>query len=159
MDLQGFKEQVQQEKGKTKEIFKKLKKMRPKLLDQAFAEAHEEVFSEIDCLSCANCCKTAGPRLLEKDIDRIAKHLRMKPSDFMDRYVKIDEDQDLIFNALPCPFLGSDNYCSIYEVRPKACRDYPHTNRNRMHQILKLTEKNANLCPAVFEISRRLKAY
>lgn len=159
MDLEGFKEQAQQEKGKTKEIFKKLKKMRPKLLDQAFAEAHEEVFSEIDCLSCANCCKTAGPRLLEKDIDRIAKHLRMKPSDFMDRYVKIDEDQDLIFNALPCPFLGSDNYCSIYEVRPKACRDYPHTNRNRMHQILKLTEKNANLCPAVFEISRRLKAY
>lgn len=159
MDLESFKEEVQQEKGKTKEIFKKLKKMRPKLLDQAFAEAHEEVFSEIDCLSCANCCKTAGPRLLEKDIDRIAKHLRMKPSDFMDRYVKIDEDQDLIFNALPCPFLGSDNYCSIYEVRPKACRDYPHTNRNRMHQILKLTEKNANLCPAVFEISRRLKAY
>ncbi len=157
MDLEEFKAKAKQEKAETGKIFKTLKKMRPKQLDQAFADKHEEVFSEIDCLSCANCCKTAGPRLLEKDIDRIAKHLRLKPADFMDRYVKLDEDQDWVFQSLPCPFLGADNYCSIYEVRPKACKDYPHTDRNRMHQILKLTEKNANLCPAVFEISRRIE--
>lgn len=157
MDLEAFNQRAKQEKSETKKIFANLKKMRPKVLNQAFADTHDQVFSEIDCLSCANCCKTAGPRLIQKDIDRIAKHLRMKSSDFMDQYVKVDEDQDWVFNALPCPFLGSDNYCSIYEVRPKACREYPHTDRNRMHQILKLTEKNANLCPAVFEISRRIK--
>lgn len=155
-DLEAFRLQAKEEQKETKQIFNKLKKTKAKVLDKAFANAHEEVFSEFDCLSCANCCKTAGPRLLQQDIDRIAKHLRMKSGPFMDQYVKLDEDGDWVMKTLPCPFLGSDNYCSIYEVRPKACREYPHTDRNRMHQILKLTEKNANLCPAVFQISRKL---
>lgn len=157
IDLDNFRKKAQEEKARTKQIFKKIKKMRPKALDQSFHEQHDEVFAELDCLSCANCCKTAGPRLLQKDIDRLAKHLSLKSGDFMDRYVKVDEDGDWVFNQLPCPFLGSDNYCSVYEARPKACKDYPHTDRNRMHQILKLTEKNASLCPAVFEMSRRIE--
>ena len=156
MDLEHFNRKAKEEKAQTAKLFKQFKKMRPKHLDQEFHRCHDEVFAEIDCLSCGNCCKTAGPRLIQKDIDRLAKHLRMKNGDFMDRYVKVDEDGDWIFNSLPCPFLGSDNYCSVYESRPKACRDYPHTDRNKMHQILRLTEKNANLCPAVFEISRRI---
>ncbi len=155
-DLQAFKAKAKLERKETKRIFKELSKRKAKFLDREFADAHEEVFAEFDCLSCANCCKTAGPRLLQADIDRMAKHLKLKAGDFMDRFVKVDEDGDWVMNQLPCPFLGDDNYCSIYEVRPKACRDYPHTNRNRMHQILKLTERNANLCPAVFEISRKL---
>tara|TARA_B100001115_G_C15792362_1_gene390838 strand:- start:412 stop:903 length:492 start_codon:yes stop_codon:yes gene_type:complete len=157
-DLEAFKAKAKQEKKETRKIFLDLKKRKAKILDQEFAVAHDEVFANFDCLNCANCCKTAGPRLLQNDIDRMAKHLRLKPGDFMDQYVKVDEDGDWVMNQLPCPFLGADNYCSIYEVRPKACREYPHTDRNRMHQILNLTEKNASLCPAVFEISRKLKA-
>lgn len=157
MDLQAFKAKAKLEKKETQRIFKSLKKRKPKVLDQQFHQAHEEVFSRIDCLSCANCCKTAGPRLLQSDIDRLAKHLRMKAGDFMDRYVRVDEDGDWVMKSLPCPFLGEDNYCSVYEARPKACKDYPHTDRNRIHQILSLTEKNASYCPAVFEMSRILK--
>ncbi len=158
IDLQAFKAKVKQEKKQTRKIFADLKKRKAKQLDQDFSAAHEEVFSYIDCLSCANCCKTAGPRLLQDDIDRLAKNLRLKVGDFMEKYVRTDEDGDWVMKSLPCPFLGDDNYCRVYEARPKACRDYPHTDRNRMHQILALTEKNASYCPAVFEMSRKLAA-
>jgi Fe-S-cluster containining protein len=67
-----------------------------------------------------------------------------------------DEDGDYVFKSSPCPFLASDNACSIYEFRPKACREYPHTNRPQMKQILDLTFKNATVCPAVKEILKRI---
>lgn len=65
----------------------------------------------------------------KKDIERIAKHLRMKPADFEAKFLRTDEDNDKVLQSLPCFFLNEDNTCSIYEVRPKACREYPHTNR------------------------------
>ncbi len=156
IDIEAFKAKAKEERKLTKKIFKELKGRKSKLLDHQFANAHEKVFARVDCLSCANCCKTAGPRLIQSDIDRLARNLRMKVGDFMDQYVRVDEDGDWVMKSLPCPFLGEDNYCRVYEARPKACRDYPHTNRNRMHQILDLTEKNASFCPAVFEMSREL---
>ena len=140
-----------------KKYFQKLKKRPPKKLDEEVAALHDEVFEEVDCLVCANCCKTTSPLFLEKDIDRIARHLRMKPADFVEQYLHIDEDNDYVLNVAPCPFLGADNYCSIYEARPKACREYPHTNRKRFHQILNLTLKNTEICPAAFLVVERLK--
>ncbi|MBT6808887.1 MAG: YkgJ family cysteine cluster protein, partial [Flavobacteriales bacterium] len=59
--------------------------------------------------------------------------------------------------SVPCTFLGMDNYCSIYEVRPKACREFPHTDRIKQHQLLGITEKNVEVCPAVFNIIEKLK--
>ncbi|MFT6686082.1 MAG: Fe-S-cluster containining protein [Bacteroidia bacterium] len=118
---------------------------------------HEEVFACTDCLKCANCCKTTGPLFTQKDIERIAKHLKLKPGQFVEKYLRIDEDKDYVLQQVPCPFLAEDNYCGIYEVRPKACREYPHTDRNKMHQILNLTAKNVEICPAVYEIVERLK--
>lgn len=152
----AFAEKAQRESAQTKAIFRKLKKQKPKILDRAFAEAHEAVFCEIDCLQCAHCCKTTGPLVQEADIDRLAKKLKMKAKTFIDTYLRLDEEGDWVMQSLPCPFLGPDNHCQVYEVRPKACREYPHTDRGRMHQILKLTERNASACPAVFAISRRL---
>ncbi len=73
----------------------------------------------------------------------------MKDAAFVDEYVRVDEDGDQVFKSMPCPFLGADNYCSVYEHRPKACREYPHTDRVKQHQLLKLHLKNAEICPAV----------
>ena len=115
-------------------------------------EAHEEVFNEVDCLKCANCCKTTGPLWTSKDIDRVSKSFRMKAVDFESRYLKMDEDGDMVLQKTPCAFLGSDNFCSIYDIRPKACREYPHTNRRKQIQILNLTHTNAGICPAVVRI-------
>jgi len=87
----------------------------------------------------------------------MAKHLRIKPGYFIETYLRIDEDKDYVLKQAPCPFSGSDNYCSVYEARPNACREYPHTDRKRMEQILDLTYRNTLVCPAVLEITERLK--
>lgn len=137
--------------------FKKLKKKTPKDLDRKVLALHEETFENVDCLSCANCCKTTGPLFTNKDIDRISRHFKMKPSDFTEQFLRIDEDNDFVLQQTPCHFLGSDNYCSIYEVRPKACREYPHTDRRKIQQIGNLTVRNTLICPAAFKIVEKMK--
>ena len=140
-----------------KTFFKKLKKNQLKELDNTIQEIHEEVFEEINCLDCANCCKTLGPRITIKDIEKLSSYLKMKQSDFVDKYLRIDEDKDFVFKNMPCPFLMPDNYCSVYPERPKACREYPHTDRKKFYQIYSLTIKNSTTCPAVYEILEELK--
>ncbi|HPD65181.1 MAG TPA: YkgJ family cysteine cluster protein [Bacteroidia bacterium] len=139
-----------------KSWIKKLKRADKHELDRHFHLLHQEEFKEIDCLQCANCCQTTGPRLLNADINRISRYLRMKPSDFTENYLRIDEDGDYVFQSMPCPFLEEDNYCRIYEHRPVACREYPHTDRDRMYQILDLTARNALICPAVAIILEKM---
>ena len=141
---------------RNKQLIKKLKKKKPRALDDQFSTLHEEVFATTDCLTCANCCKTTSPIFLPTDISRMAKHLSMRPADFHEQYLKEDEEGDFVLNQAPCPFLLEDNTCEVYHVRPRACREYPHTNRKRMHQILDLTLKNASICPAVDEILGKL---
>jgi uncharacterized protein len=113
---------------------------------------HDFYMKRIDCLECARCCRELGPRLDAKDVERMAKALRLKPSVVESQYLSVDEDGDLVFQSMPCPFLMSDNYCSIYESRPKACREYPHTDRKRFYQIFNLSVKNAETCPVVYEV-------
>lgn len=143
-----------------KEIYdkwiKKAKKANNRTLDEQFHQLHEEAFRKIDCLTCANCCKTTSPIFRDVDIKRLSKRLRMTESKLIDTYLKMDEEQDYVLKSSPCPFLGADNYCSVYEDRPLACREYPHTNRKNMYQILPLTRKNMEVCPAVSFIMKEI---
>ena len=113
---------------------------------------HDEISDRTNCLECANCCRSLGPRITDKDVEKMGKALRMKPVDVVSRYLRVDEDGDMVFRSMPCPFLGDDNYCAIYESRPKACREYPHTDRKKFFQIYKLSVKNASTCPIVYEV-------
>ncbi len=157
MDLAHFKEVSHKKAAENKKFLQGLIKKDPRKVDDAFHTQHEEVFEEIDCLTCANCCKTTSPIFYQTDIERASKALRLRPADFIEKYLKVDEDKDFVVKTAPCPFLGDDNYCSIYEARPKACREYPHTNRKKMVQIMDLTYKNTLVCPAVLEMVERLK--
>ncbi|HMN91016.1 MAG TPA: YkgJ family cysteine cluster protein [Saprospiraceae bacterium] len=140
-----------------RKYFQKLAQKKPKALNETVRRIHEEVFETIDCLHCANCCKTTSPIFRDKDIERIAHHLGMRPAIFVATYLHIDEEGDYVHNGAPCPFLGADNYCSIYEARPKACREYPHTDRKQIYQIATLTLKNTEICPAALEVVHRLR--
>jgi uncharacterized protein len=133
-------------------LFKKLKRLNVNTVDKLFHEAHDKAFEEINCLECANCCKSISPMITNRDIDRMAKAIGVKPSVFVDRYLKIDGDNDYVFTQAPCPFLLNDNHCMIYADRPKACREYPHTDRKRVQQIASITIKNIAVCPAVFKV-------
>lgn len=143
--------------NENKKFFAKLRKKPPKKLDYLMQELHEEEFSRTDCLECANCCKTTGPLFTDKDVTRIAKHFKMKEQAFITQFLRIDEDNDYVLQSVPCTFLGADNYCSIYEVRPKACREFPHTNRKKFQQISNLTLKNVAICPAAYTIVEEMK--
>lgn len=143
--------------NENKKFFAKLRSKPPKKLDYIMQELHEEEFERTDCLSCANCCKTTGPLFTDKDIQRISKHFRMKEFDFIKTYLRIDEEKDYVLQETPCTFLGVDNYCSIYDVRPKACREFPHTDRKKFQQISKLTMENVKMCPAAFNIVEEMK--
>lgn len=150
---------VKAEKLKTenKKFLDKVKKLAPKDLDIVTHELHEQAFNKIDCLQCANCCYTTGPLLLNKDIDRLAKTFKTKPSIFAEQYLKIDEDNDYVFKQIPCVFLGNDKYCTVYSDRPNACREFPHTQQRNILQKLKITYLNTTICPAVALIVDGLK--
>lgn len=135
-----------------RKIFNALKQMANHDVDALFHGAHEHVFSYTDCLACANCCKTTPALITSEDINRIAPSLGLTVKSFRAHYVRTDDDGDEVIKTTPCPFLQSDNACAIYEVRPRACREYPHTDRKKMKQILALTWENRSVCPAVLDM-------
>ncbi len=117
---------------------------------------HEEAFEKVDCLSCANCCKNYSPRFKTPDVKRISKHLRMRESEFIDQYLKVDDEGDFVVKSSPCPFLGDDNYCSIYEERPSDCRRFPYTDEDVFIKRKELTLKNASFCPITYFVLEKL---
>lgn len=156
--LEEFPKLAREAKKENQKYFQKLKKRTPKRLDYLVQEIHEEEFERTDCLTCGNCCKTTSPIFTEKDIQRVAKHLRMKEVRFVEQYLERDEDDFMVLKSAPCTFLDeSDNSCFIYDVRPKACAEYPHTNRKKFVQLGDLTVKNTEICPATYAILEELK--
>jgi uncharacterized protein len=157
MNLEEFNKKAQSQKKENERFFKTLKQKPPKNLDTLFHKAHDEVFNKTNCLNCANCCKTTSPIFYQRDIERAAKAVDLKPGEFIQKYLFMDEEGDFVLQHAPCAFLGTDNYCSIYEARPAACREYPHTNRKKMQQILDITYRNTLVCPAVLEIVEKIR--
>ncbi|EMB53100.1 hypothetical protein SMU3_06664 [Streptococcus mutans 11A1] len=157
IDIGKYHQLALQKQKEHRKFLATLKKKAPKNLDKIVQEVHTEVFREIDCTKCANCCKILGPLFTEADISRIGKHFRMRLPVFEDIYLRVDEDNDKVFKSMPCPFLGEDNLCSIYDIRPKACREFPHTDRKKIYQINHLTIQNTLICPAVYLFVEKLQ--
>jgi len=139
-----------------KQYLKRVKKKKPKTIDTEAEKVHNQVFKELDCLDCANCCTSIPPLVVKSDVKRISKFLRISEKQFIESYVKQDADGDDVLNQSPCHFLQTDNSCSIYEVRPKACRAYPHTNHFEFSRYYHIHAQNTMYCPAVFHIIERL---
>jgi Fe-S-cluster containining protein len=133
-----------------------LKKGNRNQMLKALPELHEEAFSRIDCLECANCCRNYSPRFKQPDIRRIAKKLGMREGDLVAAYLRLDEDGDYVVKSSPCPFLEADNTCRIYDDRPGDCRRYPYTDEDVLLKRVNLTLKNATVCPAVFHVLEAL---
>lgn len=123
---------------------------------KALPDLHEDAFSKVDCLQCANCCKNHSPRFKQPDIRRIAKGLRIKEGELVERYLRLDEENDYVVKSSPCPFLASDNTCDIYEDRPSDCARYPYTDEDVLLKRVNLTLKNATVCPATFVVLEEL---
>lgn len=157
MQYQSDLDQAKTEFKSNKKWIEHIRKLQGRTVDDMFHEAHYEVFEEVDCLKCANCCKTTSPIFRDIDIQRLSKRLKIAPTQFISSYLHMDNEGDYVLNSSPCFFLQEDNKCAVYEDRPLACKEYPHTNRKKMQQILKLTLKNTEICPAVARIFSKIK--
>ena len=121
-------------------------------------QLHEAAFERVDCLSCANCCKNYSPRFKTPDIKRISKYLGMKEGVFIETYLNLDSEGDYVVRSTPCPFLGADNYCSIYDQRPSDCQRFPYTDEDVLIKRPQITLKNSTFCPAVYFVLEKLMA-
>lgn len=119
-------------------------------------DLHEKAFEKVDCLKCGNCCKGYSPRFKTPDIKRISKLLRMKEGAFIETYLIADNEGDYVANKAPCPFLGENNYCSIYKDRPSDCVRFPYTDEDVIFKRPQLTLKNVTFCPIVFYVMEGL---
>jgi len=119
---------------------------------------HEAAFEKINCLDCARCCKNYSPRFKMPDIKRISKYLRMKETAFIDTYLSMDQEGDYVANTKPCPFLGADHACSIYEHRPTDCQRFPYTDEDVFFKRSSITMKNVEFCPIVHDVMNGLLA-
>ncbi|MEO8403455.1 MAG: YkgJ family cysteine cluster protein [Chitinophagaceae bacterium] len=143
--------------GERQKIYKQyLQKAEKNRVLKQLPDLHEEAFEKIDCLKCANCCKNYSPRFKTPDVKRISKYLKLRESEFIEKYLKVDDEGDYVVNSLPCPFLGSDNYCSIYDQRPSDCHRFPYTDEDVFIKRQVLTLKNTSFCPITYFVIEKL---
>jgi hypothetical protein len=142
------------ERGKIYKTY--LNKVNQKKAIPRLPQLHDLAFEKVDCLSCGNCCKGYSPRFKTPDIKRISKFVGLREGSFIDKYLKIDSDGDYVLQQTPCPFLGSDNYCSIYAERPSDCRRFPYTDEDVFVKRTAITLKNVSFCPAAYFVIEKL---
>lgn len=155
INFHQFNADVRKRRVENLKFFAKIKKKRPKDLDDNINELDEKVFEKTDCLNCGNCCRTTPTLMIRRDIKRISKYLGMKEGVFAEEYLRLDEDDDTILSQTPCAFLNEDNSCQIYDVRPKSCEGFPYTDEHSVN--LNTMEKNIGVCPAVYDMAEKLK--
>ncbi|HTO15135.1 MAG TPA: YkgJ family cysteine cluster protein [Edaphocola sp.] len=153
MIYKGFEKEAEEHKSQYRRFLKKANKN--KVL-AVLPQLHEEAFKKIDCLQCANCCRNYSPRFKMPDIKRISKHLNVKESVFINTYLNQDEDGDYVVKSSPCPFLGDDNKCTVYDIRPRDCARFPYTDEDVLLKQPNLTIKNTTVCPAMHYVMEKL---
>lgn len=148
----------QKKSGERSKLYKQyLQRANKNVVLKQLPALHEEAFEQVDCLSCANCCKNYSPRFKTPDVKRIAKYMGMRESVFIDTYLKVDEEGDFVVKSSPCPFLDlSDNTCTIYDERPSDCRRFPYTDEDIIIKRQNLTLKNASFCPITYYVLEKL---
>ncbi|MDR0792919.1 MAG: YkgJ family cysteine cluster protein [Chitinophagaceae bacterium] len=160
VNLRSFKQKVRYHKKSMKRFLGKIEKKPPKNLDKTAETLNKEVWQEVNCLSCANCCKQMTPTFTEKDIKRIAAHLQMTEDAFKDKWLYFEKkEKDWMNRKQPCQFLDMrTNMCSIYEVRPADCAGFPHLTKKKMVEYVHVHQQNIGYCPATFLFVEKLQA-
>lgn len=126
--------------------------------DDLAAQLHEQAFQIIDCTLCANCCKTMDVPFDDEDIERVAERLDMEVGDFIQTYLEADDGNGSYkVRGKPCAFLGDNGHCTIYDVRPTVCREYPHTDKEGFTFRTISVANNTLNCPAVYWIVEEMK--
>jgi uncharacterized protein len=153
VNLRSFKQLVWRNKRRMRNFLTRLEKNVPRRLHALTAQADKQTWEKIDCLDCANCCKTMSPTFTRKDISRISTHLGMTEKAFREKWLYKDKSGDWMNVSQPCQFLNlEDNKCSIYEVRPLDCSGFPHHTKRKMVDYMHVYKQNIEYCPATYNM-------
>ncbi len=158
VNLRSFKQKLRHRKAGYKKFLSRLEKKPPINLDVLAVEVEKEVWKEVDCLSCANCCKVMTPTFTPTDIKRISAHLNMLVKDFKEKWLyKEKTSGDWVNVSTPCQFLNMENNtCNIYEVRPVGCSGFPHLAKKKMVEYIHVHKQNIDYCPATFKMVEKM---
>lgn len=158
VNLRSFKQKVRYHKKELRSFLNKVLRVQPRGLDKLTAALEPEVWKEIDCLTCANCCKTMSPTFTKTDIKRISKHFEQTPEEFAKKWLRKDRIGDMLNKTEPCQFLNlTDNKCSIYEIRPADCSGFPHLPKRRMVDYMHVHKQNIEYCPATYKLVEKMQ--
>lgn len=157
--LRSFKQRLRHRRSSFLKFLKRLEKKPPRGLDSIAIEASHNVWHEVACLSCANCCKVMTPTYTPGDIKRISNYLQLSTTDFKNKWLKKERaTSEWINKTTPCQFLDlKTNFCSIYEVRPVDCAGFPHLTKRKVVDYLHIHQQNIDECPATFKMVERMK--
>jgi len=158
VNLRSFKQRARHSKRSFRRFLTKLENRQPRGLQNLIIHLEKEVWKEVDCLSCANCCKTMTPTFTAKDMERISGHLNMTLEAFQEKWLKREKggDRDWLNKTEPCQFLDmKTNMCSIYEVRPADCAGFPHLSR-KFSDFAHIHKQNVEHCPASYKLVEKM---
>jgi Fe-S-cluster containining protein len=158
VNLRSFKLRVRHRKTALRRFLARLEKNPPKKLDQITAKVEQEVWKEINCVSCANCCKSMTPTYTSKDMKRISAHFGMTVQDFKNKWLHKERGTgDWLNRSTPCQFLDLEtNMCSIYEIRPLDCAGFPHFSGKKMVEYMHVHKQNVEFCPATYRMVEKM---
>lgn len=140
-----------------RKFLNRIEKTPPRGLDRIAAETDVEVWKEVACLSCANCCKTMSPTYNKTDLKRISAHFGMTVEAFRKKWLYKDRHGDWLNKQQPCQFLNlADNKCSIYPIRPSDCAGFPHHTKHRTKDYIHVFKQNIDYCPATFKLVEKM---
>jgi Fe-S-cluster containining protein len=157
-NLRSFRQRARRRKTALKRFLTKLEKDPPKKLDQLAATIEQEVWKEVNCLTCANCCRAMTPTYTQKDIERISSHFGMTVDRFKDKWLYKERGSgDWLNRNTPCQFLDLEtNRCTIYEIRPADCAGFPHLPKKKMVEYMHVHKQNVELCPATYRMVEKM---
>lgn len=157
VNFRSFKRKLTLYRKSFRKFLNQSEKTPPRGIDRLTPILEKEVWNEIDCLSCANCCKKMTPTFTKQDIKRISAHFNETPEVFTKKWLKKDSNKDMVNKQQPCQFLDlSTNKCSIYAIRPVDCSGFPHLSKKKWIEYAHVHKQNIDYCPATFKMVEKL---
>lgn len=159
VNFRSFKKKLSLYRKPFRSFLTKTEKNPPLGIDKITKQIEPEVWEEIDCLSCANCCKKMTPTFTKQDLKRISAHFQQTPEEFKKQWLEVDKNKDYVNVNQPCQFLNlTDNKCSIYEIRPVDCAGFPHLSKRKWEEYAHVHKQNIDYCPATYKMVEKMIA-
>jgi Fe-S-cluster containining protein len=134
-----------------------LKKFNNEELDAVIHLLNKKIEPQIDCTTCANCCKTLMINITDERANNLCEHLQLNRKEFDKKFIEKGTNGMMLMNKIPCRFL-QENKCMVYDYRFDGCREFPALHLPKLKERLFTVFMHYNRCPIVFNVIEELKS-